>query len=152
MHCILRVSFSLPPTALKSSVIETTNSLYLIYTSRGLLPSPNSGEQRRNELQYLSAQEGVLEPISVYRTYDRTNALTRLLWYKIRLRTVSLRAEPSDVRTRVQLVLEESVPNHSFRAPPLGRLYSMLLPLGARTRTLLSDTITTNGTATVCGT
>ena len=34
----------------------------------------------------------VLEPISVYRTYERTNALTRLLRYKVRLRTVSLRA------------------------------------------------------------
>ena len=120
------------------------------YLSRGVIREGSKRE--KHKLQYLSAQEGVLEPLSAYRTYVRTNALTRLLRYKVRLRTVSLRAEPSDVRTRVQLVLEESVPNHSFRAPPLGRLYSMLLPLGARTRTLLSDTTTTNGTATVCGT
>ena len=63
----------------------------------------------------------VLEPISVYRTYERTNALTRLLWYKVHLRTVSLRAEPSDVRTRVQFILEEYLQDHSFHAPLLGQ-------------------------------
>ena len=89
--------------------------------SENCLKAGKKAEGRDAKLQYLSAQEGVLEPISVYRTYERTNALTRLLRYKVRLRTVSLRAEPSDVRTRVQLVLEEPVPNHSFRAPPFGQ-------------------------------
>ena len=63
----------------------------------------------------------LLEPILVYRTYERTNALTRLLRYKAHLRTVSLRAEPSDVRTRVQFILEETLQDHSFHAPLLGQ-------------------------------
>ena len=96
----------------------------------------------------------MLEPLSVYRTYERTNALTRLLWYKVHLRTVSLRAEPSDVRTRVQFILEEYLQDHSFHAPLLGqtRRHSTLLPPGAHTRMLLPDTFTARVTATVWGT
>ena len=68
---------------------------------------------------YIGTVQTLLEPISVYRTYKRTNALTRLLWYKVHARTVSIRAEPSDERTRVQLILEESLPDQSFHAPLL---------------------------------
>jgi len=130
MHRTARVP---PPSPLLHRIhlsLTTINSLYSLNTSRGLLSSPNSGEQRRNKLQYLSAQEGVLEPISVYRMYERTNALTRLLRYKVHALTVSIRAEPSDVHTRVQFILEEPLQDHSFRAPLIERTtFDTLLPL-----------------------